>query len=281
MPAYLRLLLTVLLPLLTLAAGCRREEAPPGVIARVGSVFISSDQLERYVQSNAGAPVAQLQAEAASALLDQLIEEVALVEQAQTAPEARPAPDAERRAAAIASIAAEVPPPTDEEIRRFYADNKGEFAGRERRRVRQILVREEALAKQIVGEIRGGVTFDEAARRYSRAPNAPRGGEVGWVERGQLPRIFEQAIFSLPAGSMSGILRTDSDFFHLFRVEEIAPGGEPSLDQVRPIIVERLREESVRQRIEQRISEFGARGGIRVLTDRLPFRYSGRWSRGE
>lgn len=281
MPAYLRPLLTVLLPLLLLAAGCRREEAPPGVIAYVGDVIISTDQLERYLQANAGAPASQLQAEAASAMLDQLIEEVALVEQAPIAKDAEAAPDAERRAAAIAAIAAEVPPPTEERIRRFYDENRKDFAVSERRHVRQILVREEALAKQILGEIRGGVTFDEAARRYSRAPNAPRGGEVGWVERGQLPRVFEQAIFSLAPGAMSGIVRTDSDFFHLFKVEEIAPGGEPSLDQVRPIIVERLREESVRERIEQRISEFGARGRIRVLKDRLPFRYSGRWSGGE
>ena len=280
MPAYLRHLL-ILASLLTLLAGCQRETEPPGVIARVGSVSISSDQLNRYVQANAGTSSSQLEAAAASALLDQLIEEVALVEQAGATPEAAAAPDAEKRASAIATIASQVPPPTEEEIRRFFAENREEFRAGERRRVRQILVREEALARQIQNEIRGGVTFEEAARRYSRAPNAPRGGEVGWVERGQLPRLFEQAIFVLPKDGMSPVIRTDSDFFHLFKVEEIAQGGEPSLDQVRPIIVERLREESVRARIQRRISEFGASGGIRVLADRLPFRYSGRWSGGE
>lgn len=285
MSAQLRPLHRVVLPLILVlaVAACRREAPPPGMVARVGGSLISLEQLDRYLRVNGGSSVHETNAAAASALLDQLIEETALVPAASD-PEESPdqaARENRRRAAALAEIAASVPPPTDEEIETYFRRHASEYASTERRRVRQILVREEELAGRIVAEIRGGVAFEEAARRYSRAPNAARGGEVGWVERRQLPRLFEDAIFRLPQGGMTGVIPTDSNFYHLFQVDEISPAGEPSLGQLRPIIEEKLREEAIRRRIDQRVEELARQGDIRVWPERLPFRYTGRWASGE
>lgn len=246
--------------------------------------MIAATQLEQHLQVHGGGSASQLDPAAASALLDQLIEETAIVEAEREGGEAASTepdpgvPDATSRAAAVSRIAATVPPATDAQIDAYYRQHRAEFMARERRKVRQILVREPELAQSILAELRGGLSFEDAARRYSRAPNAPRGGEVGWVERGQLPRLFEDTIFSLPEGGRSAIVRTDGDFYHLFQVDQIATEGEPSFEQVRPIIQERLREEEVRRRIQRRLNEMTEDGLIRVWPERLPFDYTGRWA---
>lgn len=265
---------------LVASAGCR-EAPPPGAVARVGQRIIALEQADRYLQVHGGGRASQLDPAAASALLDQLIEETALVESEFAGETNATVPEAAQRAAAVARLATTVPPPTDEQVERYFEQHRTEFAVPERRRVRQILLREEAEAETILQDLRSGISFEEAARRYSRAPNAARGGEVGWVERGQLPRLFEETIFSLAEGERSGIVRTDGDFYHLFQVDQIAPGGEPSLDQVRPIIEERLREDEIRSRVQRRMDQMTQDGKIEVWEERLPFPYEGRWASGE
>lgn len=263
------------------AVGCRRDAPPPGVVSVVGNAQITLEQVEQYLQVHGGGRAAQLDPAAASALLDQLIEETAIAEADNDQSTDVLLPEADKRAAAVARIAATVPPPPDQAVEQYFQSHREEFAVPERRRVRQILVREEAQARSILEELRGGISFEEAARRYSRAPNAASGGEVGWVERGQLPRLFEETIFSLDAGERSGIVRTDRDFYFLFQVDQISTGGEPSLDQARPIIEDRLREDEIRRRIDREIDQMTEDGRIRVWGERLPFAYSGRWAEGE
>lgn len=285
MPAYPRIpLLALAISLLILQSGCDRKRLPEGAVARVGNVLITADELNRYLLTNGGAPAQQLSPEAASALLDQFIEEIAIVDQPTAGESSDPVatvPDAETRAGAIAALAATISPPDETAVEQFFRSHQEDFATSERRRVRQILVRDESLANQILKDMRSGVSFEDAARRYSRAPNAPRGGEVGWVERQQLPRLFEETIFSLGRGQVSGVVQTDASFFHIFKVDEIAPAGEPSLTQVRPIIVERLKEQAVRDRIQARLVELNQQGMIRIEHERLPFRYVGRWGEVE
>ncbi len=49
--------------------------------------------------------------------------------------------------------------------------------------------------------------------------SATRGGEIGWVSREELPKMFADEILGLKEGEVSDVIRTDSTF-HIFRVDE-------------------------------------------------------------
>ena len=275
------------------ALACQRKPAiPPDVIVRVGERMLTLADFKRYLERNTGTELAQMAPEVASALLDQYIEEIVLSEYAATHGVEVPADviaqavrneagatviekrDQMRREKLISNVAAEVPEASDTQVADYYDRHQAEFRSGDEVRVRQILVHEEALANDIVTKLKKGASFEDLSRQHSRAPNAKKGGEIGFVSRGELPKMFEDEIFGLGAGGVSTAIRTDNSF-HIFKVDERRPAGTIDLPTAAPVIRARLREDAIRDRMAQLVSQARRDMQIAVLTKRLPFRYSG------
>lgn len=270
----------------------RRPSVPPDVVVRVGERMITLGDFKRYLERNTGTDLAQMGPEVASAMLDQYVEEVVLSEYAgshgvevsaeKIASAVRSDPgatviekrDEMRRQKIITDLAADLAPPSDDEIRAYYQQHPGEFKSGAEVHVRQILVHDEALANDIQQKLKGGAHFEDLSAQYSLAPNAKKGGEIGYVSRGELPKMFEDEIFALRAGGVSNVIRTDASF-HIFKVDERRPPGTIDLNTAAPVIGERLKDESARQRLTETIGKAKAEMPIAVLTRRLPFKYSG------
>lgn len=103
-------------------------------------------------------------------------------------------------------------------------------------RVRQITVTGEAEGLRVLGQLRQGLAFAEAARLHSSSPDAAEGGDLGFVGRGQLPDAFDAVIFDLPAGRVSDLVKSEYGY-HLFLVEERRPARRLALDEVREEII--------------------------------------------
>ncbi len=81
----------------------------------------------------------------------------------------------------------------------------------------------------------GGADFAKLARDFSEGPEASRGGDLGWVARGQLEAELGTAIFAAPIGKTSAVvtLGEDGDFlFHVAKEEERTPEGR-QLEEIR------------------------------------------------
>ena len=278
---------------LILALACKRKPAlPPDVIVRVNERMVTVNDFKRYLDRNAGTELAQLTPEVASAMLDQFVEEIIVSEYAAahgvevaaekivaavrteagaTVIEKR---DDMRREKLLADIAAQIPEPTAAELRAYYDQHQSDFRSGEELRVRQILVHDETLANDIVKKLKQGADFGELSAEHSRAPNGKRGGEIGFVSRGELPKMFEEQIFRLKPGEVSAPIQTDSSF-HIFRVDERRAPGLLDAESAAPLIRVRIKEEEIRNRMEQLVSQSRQEMRIDVLTRRLPFRYSG------
>lgn len=283
----------VLLTFLLLAA-CARSESklPPDVVAQVGSRSLTLDDFKRYLDRNAGTELAQLVPEAASALLDQLVQEVLLSEYAtrrgievsaeQVATAVREEPgstaaekrDQLRRDALLAEFAQETPAPSPEAVRAHYEQHVQEFRYDERARVRQILVEDEKTAGEAAAKLRRGVPFVQVSAEYSNAPNAATGGEIGWITRNELPRIFEEAIFSATPPHITGIIRTDTGFY-IFQVAAREPARTLSFAEAEPLVRQRLREEGDRKQLSNLLITARQNVEVTILPRRLPFEYSG------
>lgn len=293
-PLVFLLLLGAFLP-----SACKRKPSiPPDVIVRVGERNATLADFKRYLERNTGTELAGVTPEVASAILDQYVEEIVLSEYAATHGVEVPAEkiasavrneagstviekrDEMRRQKLIADLSADVPQASDDEVRVYYENHPQEFKSGEEVRVRQILVHDEALAGQIASQLKKGGSFEELSSQYSVAPNAKKGGDIGYVSRGELPKMFEDVIFSLKPGAVSDVIRTDSTY-HVFKVDERRGPGTIDLATAAPVIRERLREETIRQKMAQLVARSRAEMQIAVLTNRLSFKYSGTLPRSD
>jgi peptidyl-prolyl cis-trans isomerase SurA len=76
------------------------------------------------------------------------------------------------------------------------------------------------LAQTLKERAEAGEEFASLAREFGAGPSAPRGGDLGFLVRGQVVPEFEEAVFSLRAGEVGGPVRTRLGY-HVVKVEEI------------------------------------------------------------
>jgi peptidyl-prolyl cis-trans isomerase SurA len=69
------------------------------------------------------------------------------------------------------------------------------------------------LMQSVLDSIHAGGDFDDFAKRYSTDPgSAASGGDLGWEKRGVFVREFEETVFGLKEGDISGIVQTQFGF---------------------------------------------------------------------
>jgi peptidyl-prolyl cis-trans isomerase C len=127
------------------------------------------------------------------------------------------------------------------EIRRYYQSNPQEFEKPEQVRVRQIVVTTEAEAQKALGMLRAGSDFAALAREKSTAPEAEKGGDLGYFGMGEMPSEFN-VVFGMAKGAVSGIVKSPYGY-HIFKLENRRQAGRISLEEATPEITEKLRHE--------------------------------------
>lgn len=136
---------------------------------------------------------------------------------------------------------------TPEQIKTYYDQHKQELDGTQLRASHIILKADEpqiAAKKSQLADIKrkitaGEMSFEDAAKQFSDAPSKEKGGDIdlfGW--RGKLPPSVSQAAFSLKINEISEPIVSPFGV-HLIKVTERHP-GEYSLEDVRPVILDRL-----------------------------------------
>lgn len=99
-----------------------------------------------------------------------------------------------------------------------------------------------ALAEQLYTDLNSGGDFSEAVRRFSRAPSAARGGDIGWVSTERMPPDLLRALSQLEPGEVSRPLPVAGGLSLIKLVDRrAASSASPTLDpSARDAIRERL-----------------------------------------
>ena len=142
---------------------------------------------------------------------------------------------------------------TDKEVEDYYNSNRAtKFTTPKQAKVRYVMVRLDAVAdakqkeaaqvraNRIVAEARGGKSFAELAKKESQDPSAEKGGEIGWLNQGQLPEALDKQIFALAKGEISEPIETPVGF-HIVKVEDIKEEKTLSLAEAKPVITRELK----------------------------------------
>jgi peptidyl-prolyl cis-trans isomerase SurA len=87
-----------------------------------------------------------------------------------------------------------------------------------------------ANARRLIEQLRAGGNFPSLARQFSEAASAARGGELGWIQEGQLPEELDAVLSKMRPGMLSPPIRTLSGFHLLLLLNERQSSlGEVSL----------------------------------------------------
>lgn len=164
---------------------------------------------------------------------------------------------------------------SDQTAREFYDKNKEKMQVPERLHVRHILIQvkpdapaaDKAKARQKAEEalkkVQAGGDFAKLAGEYSDDPGSKsRGGELGWVSKGQAVPQFEAAAFALQKpNDVSGIVEAPYGFQIIQLLEKQAPTTVP-FDQVKERIVQGLKSQEVQKLVQARAEQLRAKGKV-------------------
>lgn len=142
----------------------------------------------------------------------------------------------------------------EDELRTYYEERAEEYA-REERRASHILVEAgdegQATLATIQQRLEEGESFAVLAEEYSvDTVSAQEGGDLGFAGRGVYDEAFEDALFGLEEGEVSGPVET-SFGLHLIKLEEVRRSDVPAFDELR----EDLRLELARTKASERFAE--------------------------
>ncbi len=121
-------------------------------------------------------------------------------------------------------------------MRDYYERNRDLYRRREARRVRHILLADEASARVVARRLAAGAEMGALAVSHSiDAGSRAQGGDLGDVHRGELSGPLEDAIFEAAIGAIVGPIQTEHGW-HVARVEGVTPASEVPYGEARPAI---------------------------------------------
>ncbi len=118
---------------------------------------------------------------------------------------------------------------SDAEVDTYLAAEKAAAAEQVEVNVSQILVSipqnatpeqiaaRKARADEVARQLRTGADFAKIAATYSDAPDALKGGEVGWRDANRLPPLFSGELLKLSPGQVTPVIRSNTGF-HLLKL---------------------------------------------------------------
>lgn len=109
-------------------------------------------------------------------------------------------------------------------------------------------------AEAAVAALKAGKPFTQVSATYSDAPNAAKGGELGWRQGGTLPPELAQMLDNMKPGDISPPLRTPQGFY-IFKLLERRGQGEAQM-------VEQQHVEHILIRTNEAVSEADAKARI-------------------
>src|ERR1051325_3956324 len=158
------------------------------------------------------------------------------------------------------------------EIQRAYSANQNAYRIPERVKVRHILIEmpkpgadgkvdQKAMddarikAQDVEKQIKATGDWDGLAKKYSGDPGSKdKGGELGWLNKGQTVAEFEKVAFSQNKGQISDPVQS-SFGFHIIQTEDKEDAHLKPLAEVKPQIEEAIKQEKIKGMISQASSD--------------------------
>jgi peptidyl-prolyl cis-trans isomerase C len=151
---------------------------------------------------------------------------------------------------------------SEKEVEDFYKNNPDMFKQPEQVRASHILIKVDAQAdksakdeankkiKEVQKKLEAGEDFADLAKAYSEGPSKVNGGDLGYFGRGRMVKPFEDAVFKLKPGEVSGMVETPFGY-HLIKVVDKKPASVVSYEDAKGRIAQYL-EQNIKEKVLER-----------------------------
>jgi len=150
--------------------------------------------------------------------------------------------------------------PSDAELRQLYAEDGSKNVRPEIRRAAHILItvvsgassddstKAQAKIADIEKQARAGADFAKLARTHSQdTDSAAKGGDLGELRPGLLPKPLEDAVAALKPGELSKPVRSEYGF-HLIKLTAYQPAVQRPFAELKPQLARQLRQRKGEER---------------------------------
>ena len=145
-------------------------------------------------------------------------------------------------------------------------------------RVKHILIRvdkdstkeEKAKAKKTIDDIRkklvAGEDFADLAKKYSEDPGSKeRGGDLGFITKGDTVPEFEKTAFALKEGENSAVIETEYGY-HIIRLVERKKKRNPEFEEIKQDLLQYVYTKNSEKYYEKYIEDLKKRATIKYLS---------------
>lgn len=144
----------------------------------------------------------------------------------------------------------------EEDVKKYYEDNKSKFESGAVVNASHILVDTEELATELYEKIvSGAITFEDAARENSSCPSKNNGGSLGEFTQGQMVPEFDQAVFSMEVGEITKTPVKTQFGYHLIKLNSKEDSRVADYSEVKDAIREHLATENQKAAYESKINQ--------------------------
>lgn len=143
---------------------------------------------------------------------------------------------------------------SDAAVRKYYKAHRDDFKRPDQVRARQIVVTTELEARKVSLQLTEEKTnFAKLAKEKSIAPEAQKGGDLGYFARGEMPPEFN-VVFDLKKGEISDVVKSPYGF-HVFTLVAKLPAGTRDLktvyQEIKNVLLQEKREKLYRRWLKQ------------------------------
>jgi peptidyl-prolyl cis-trans isomerase D len=151
------------------------------------------------------------------------------------------------------------------QLRQMYETRKDSFRTPERVKVRHILFMTTGKSPEEIAKIKAKAedvrkqindkNFADLAKKYSEDPGSKdKGGDLGWVVRGQTVKNFENTAFNQKTGQISDLVTTEYGF-HIIETQEKQDAHLQPFDEVKAQLASDAKKAQVTDRVQNGIEQ--------------------------
>lgn len=139
-------------------------------------------------------------------------------------------------------------PVSEDAIKKEYERVRGQV-GEKEYKAHHILLKSEDEAKQVIAEIKKGGNFEKVAAAKSEDSSKSNGGDLGWNGPERYVPAFGDALKKLKKGQMTETPVQTQFGWHVIRLDDERVRKFPTLEEVRPQVVQQLQTQQVNKMI--------------------------------
>jgi foldase protein PrsA len=149
--------------------------------------------------------------------------------------------------------------PSNDEIEKYYNENKKRFSTPESRDLLVVLTKKEDKAKKALAELKADKPWKTVVKKYSEdTASKSQGGKLPGVTKGTQEKAFDDAIFKAPKGEVQGPVKTQFGFY-VFEVTKVTAATQQTLQQATETIKNLLKSQAQQKALNDFVKDFQKR----------------------